>query len=214
MGVRVRQHVNPLSLKFQHAIAPPNWSAIYANPNQPLFLDIGCARGQFLLGMAQLQPHHNFLGIEIRQPLVQSANQQRETLQLHNLHYLFGNINRSLTSLLGPNSLQGATIQFPDPWFKRRHQKRRVVQPELVAALAICIQPGGFVLIQSDVLEVAAEMRDRIAEQPAFQPTRSPEDWLQDNPLPVPTEREQLTLSQGLPVYRSLFRRADERPPS
>lgn len=205
MGVRLRQHVNPLSNKFQHQIAPLDWATIYAKPDQPLFLDIGCARGQFLSEMAQLQPEHNFLGIEIRRTLVESANQLRDQLQLHNLHFLFGNINTTLSSLLGPNSVHGVTIQFPDPWFKRRHQKRRVVQPQLVEELSTYIQPGGFLFIQSDVLEVAIEMCDRITEHPAFQATTPPQDWLPENPLPASTEREQLTLSEGLPVYRSLF---------
>jgi len=205
MGVRVRQHVNPLSKKFQNEIAPLNWAEIYANPDQPLFLDIGCARGQFLLEIAQLQPHHNFLGVEIRRTLVESANQLRDQLQLDNLHYLFGNVNTTLSSLLGPDSVQGVTIQFPDPWFKRRHQKRRVVQPQLVQELATCVQPGGFVFIQSDILAVAIEMCDRISEHPAFTSSHPPQQWLQENPLPATTEREQLTLSEGLPVYRYLF---------
>lgn len=205
MGVRVRQHVNPLSQKFQDAIAPPNWSEIYTNPNQPLFLDIGCARGQFLLDMAQLQPQHNFLGIEIRRPHVQSAKQLQENLHLKNVHFLFGNINVSLASLLGPKTLNGATIQFPDPWFKRRHQKRRVVQPQLVESLAICLKPSGFLFIQSDVLEVAIEMCDRIAEHPEFIGTTPSYNWLPENPFPAATEREKMTLSEGLPVYRYLF---------
>lgn len=205
MGVRVRQHVNPLSKKFQHELAPLDWVTIYHHPDQPLFLDIGCARGQFLSEMAQLQPEHNFLGIEIRRTLVESANQLRDQHQLSNLHFLFGNINTPLISLFGANVLQGVTIQFPDPWFKRRHQKRRVVQSQLVEELAICIQPGGFLFIQSDILEVAIEMCDRIAEHPAFTSPNPPRTWLRDNPLPAATEREQLTLSAGSPVYRSLF---------
>lgn len=210
MGVRVRQHVNPLSQKFQTAIAPPDWSAIFAQPEQPLYLDIGCARGQFLLEMAQLQPQHNFLGVEIRLPMVQSALRRRDELQLSNLHFLFGNINTSLASLVGAQLITGVMIQFPDPWFKRRHQKRRVVQPELVNELATCLKPEGLLLIQSDVLEVAIEMCDRIAEHPAFQGTTSPHNWLSKNPFPAATEREKLTLAEGLPVYRYLFQRQVE----
>ena len=210
MGVRVRQHVNPLSKKFQHAIAPPDWPEIFAQPEQPLYLDIGCARGQFLLEMAQLRPHHNFLGVEIRRPMVESALKRRDALQLNNLHFLFGNINTSLDSLVGVQSVTGVTIQFPDPWFKRRHQKRRVVQPQLVNELAICLKPEGLLLIQSDVLEVAIDMCDRIAEHPAFTGTTPPHHWLAESPSPAATEREKLTLSEGLPVYRYLFERRVE----
>ena len=203
--VRVRQHVNPLSQKYQGPVGTPDWKQVYARPTQPLHLDIGCARGKFLLSMAQLKPDWNFLGVEIRQPLVERANQERDRLQLTNLHYLFCNINTSLAMLLSSGCLQAVTIQFPDPWFKRRHQKRRVVQPQLVADLALCLEPGGFLLIQSDVLAVAVDMCDRILAHPEFILKGSPDQWLLENPLPVPTERERSTLKQGKAVYRAWF---------
>ena len=137
--VRVRQHVNPLSDKYHRAITFPHWEDIYSNSAQPLHLDIGCARGKFLLKMAPLYPETNFIGIEIREPLEIEANKYRDCLGLTNLYFLFCNINPFLNSLLASlNSdvLQWVTIQFPDPWFKYRHLKRRVVQPELVDTLA------------------------------------------------------------------------------
>jgi tRNA (guanine-N7-)-methyltransferase len=206
-AVRVRQHVNPLSKKYLTPTSPPDWEKLYGNPAQPLHLDIGCARGKFLLNMAQLRPDWNFLGLEIREPLVEEANQLRDELGLTNLHFLFCNVNNSLQPLLSSlpaGMLQYVTIQFPDPWFKKRHQKRRVVQPELVADLATYLMPGGCVFIQSDIEQVAVEMRDRFAANPAFQ-SQSNDTWLAENPLPVPTERETSTLSQGEPVYRALF---------
>ncbi|MBD2068336.1 tRNA (guanosine(46)-N7)-methyltransferase TrmB [Leptolyngbya sp. FACHB-671] len=206
--VRVRQHVNPLSDKYQQPVTPPNWEKIYADPTQPLHLDIGCGKGYFVQDMAQQQPDWNFLGLEIRQPLVEYANSRLEELGLTNLHYLFCNVNASLHLLLNslpPNTLEGVTIQFPDPWFKKRHQKRRMVQPEVVEELAKHLVSGGLVLLQSDIEAVAIEMRDRFLEHPAFTPQN--DEWLPTNPLPVMTEREQSTLSRGEPVYRVLFQR-------
>jgi tRNA (guanine-N7-)-methyltransferase len=207
-AVRVRQHVNPLSRKYQTLTSPPDWNQIYADLIQPIHLDIGCARGKFVLSMAQIQPDWNFLGLEIREPLVDEANQYRDQLGLGNLHYLFCNVNTSLRPLLSslpPGKLQRVTIQFPDPWFKKRHQKRRMVQPETVADLANYLVIGGEVFIQSDVEAVAIEMRDRFSEHPAFQ--KSSPEWLTENPLPVPTEREIATFNKGEPVYRVLFQK-------
>lgn len=204
--VRVRNHVNPLSHKYQTAIAPLIWNKIYADPTQPLHLDIGCGKGRFLLSMATQQQDWNFLGIEIREPLVNEANNWRDELGLTNLHYLFGNINqplRSLFSSLPTGILQRVTIQFPDPWFKHRQAKRRVVQPELVAELATYIAPEGIVFIQSDIEVLAVEMCDRFSAHFAFQ--RQGKAWLAENPLIVPTEREKSTLSRGKPVYRAVF---------
>ena len=205
--VRVRQHVNPLSKKYQTPVQPPIWERVYAQPSQPLHLDIGCARGEFLLSMATLQPHWNFLGLEIREPLVEQANAKVSELGLRNLYYLFANVNNSLKPLLESfeaGTLRRVTLQFPDPWFKKRQAKRRVVQPELVDTLSTYLMDGGEVFLQSDVEAVAVEMCDRFEAHPAFQ-KQGAELWLASNPLPVATERETSTLSRGEPVYRALF---------
>jgi tRNA (guanine-N7-)-methyltransferase len=205
--VRVRQHVNPLAQKYQSPANPRDWEKVYTKPKQPLHLDIGCARGRFLLQIAQIEPNWNFLGLEIREPLVDEANRLRDELELQNLHYLFCNVNNSLRSLLStfpPGTLQRVSIQFPDPWFKNRHAKRRIVQPELVAELSDYLTPGGIVFLQSDVEFVAIEMCDRFADHPSFQ-RQGLGEWLSENPLPVSTEREIATQKKGEPVYRAVF---------
>jgi tRNA (guanine-N7-)-methyltransferase len=209
---RVRQHVNPLSAKYGTPLTPPDWATVFANPTQPLHLDIGSARGRFVLGMAEHYPDWNFLGLEIREPLVEAALRQAQDLT--NAHFLFGNANNSLAQVLKSlpaGVLQGASIQFPDPWFKKRHQKRRVVQPSLVQALADGLQEGGYVVLQSDIESVAVEMCDRVVAHPGF--VRTAADWLPDSPFPVQTEREWVTLSQGKPVYRARFLRRQIPPP-
>jgi tRNA (guanine-N7-)-methyltransferase len=206
----VRQHVNPLSQKYQQPPQPPTWETIYADPKQPLHLDIGCGRGQFLLTMAQQQPDWNFLGLEIREPLVIQASQWGQELGLVNLHYIFCNVNNFLPLLLASlpvGVLQRVTIQFPDPWFKKRHQKRRVVQPEVVEVLAKHLALAGIVLLQSDVEAVAREMAERFQAHSGF--VQQGTGWLETNPLPVATEREQSTLARGEPVYRTVFVKQD-----
>jgi len=209
--VRVRQHVNPLSQRYRAPFHPPDWATVFAAPQQPLHLDIGSARGRFALGMAQEYPDWNFLGIEIREPLVVESRSRQQAAGLTNLHFLFCSINTALPTLLRSlpvGVLQAVSVQFPDPWFKTRHAKRRVVQPPLVAQLAEYLAPGGCVYLQSDVLFVAQEMRDRFAAHPQFALTSA--DWLPENPLPVQTEREAVCASQGKPIYRCTVRRASE----
>ena len=209
--VRVRQHVNPLSQKYQTSLIPSDWSQVYSNLKQPLHLDIGCARGKFLWQMAQLHPQINFLGTEIRETLVIEANSHRDRLGLTNLHFLFCNINNSLPILLESLSvgvLEWVTIQFPDPWFKQRHRKRRVVQPELVDILAHYLVDEGIVFLQSDVELVALEMCDRFQAHSSFE-RQHQEPWLETNPFPVATEREIATLAKNKPVYRALFKKVE-----
>lgn len=207
--VRVRQHVNPLCSKFQQVVTIPDWSKLYTDLNLPLHLDIGCGRGRFLWHMAQVQSDWNFLGLEIREPLVDEANTWRDEKGLTNLHYLFCNVNNSLKPLLDSlpiDRLQRVSIQFPDPWFKKRHQKRRVVQSELVTELAAYLPANSEIFLQSDVEEIAVEMCDRFSSHPAFS-RQGDTPWLTENPLPVQTEREIATLKRGEPVYRALFKK-------
>jgi tRNA (guanine-N7-)-methyltransferase len=204
--IKVRQHVNPLGIQYQQPIEWPDWSQVYARPELPLHIDIGCAWGRFVLKMAETEPEWNFLGIEIREPLVTEANRIRDDRHISNLHYVFANINIALASLLTslPSGVcQRISIQYPDPCFKNRHAKRRVVQPELVNVFAQYLAPGTEIFLQSDLEWVAQEMVDRFAENPAFQ--RQSTEWLPENSLPIQTEREIATLSRGLPVYRSIF---------
>ena len=204
--VRIRQHVNPLSERFREQVTLPDWSRIYPHLEQPLHLDIGSARGKFLLKMAAQFPEINFLGTEIRQPLVEEANSLRDELGLSNLHFFFCNINTSARNLLNSlpvGYLQVVSIQFPDPWFKRSHRKRRVVQPELVQAIADFLAPQGWVFLQSDIEAVATEMRQRFQENPVFQ--IAPQFTGETSLFPVPTEREIATQRKNLPVYRSVL---------
>ncbi|MEB3211073.1 MAG: tRNA (guanosine(46)-N7)-methyltransferase TrmB [Leptolyngbyaceae bacterium] len=205
-AVRVRQHVNPLSRKHQRTIEPPHWPTVYANPSAPLHLDIGSAHGQFLFQMAPQHPSWNFLGIEIREPLVYQALEKRDELGLTNLHFIICNANTALTPLLESlprGMLQRVSIFFPDPWFKRRHQKRRVVQPELVTDLARVMPEGATIFLQSDVEGVAIAMCQQFSAHEAF--SRTDNHWLAENPIGVSTEREDMTLEKGLPVYRAMF---------
>ena len=205
--VRVRQHVNPLSNRYQKSVPLPHWHEIYSNLSAPLHLDLGCARGRFILEMAKVKPEYNYLGVEIREALVTEANQIKRENNLHNLHYLFGNINYFLTELLASlpaNQLKLFSIQFPDPWFKKKHHKRRVVQPEIVNILSQFLADDGYIFLQSDVQEIAEEMCELFLAHPHFQPLKS-SIWLEENPLPVMTEREVATLNKGEPVYRTII---------
>jgi tRNA (guanine-N7-)-methyltransferase len=203
--VRVREHVNPLSQKYQIPTPPPDWQQIYGDWSKPLSLDIGCGKGGYLLTMAQQQPDWNFLGVEIRDPLVERAIAIQAELNLANLHYLFCNVNVSLANLLPPAKIAQVTIQYPDPWFKRRQQKRRTVQPQLIADLIPLLQPGAQILLQSDILMVAEEMRQCFEVSGKFLNLAGAGNFADDQiyPAHIATEREEYALQQGGVAYRA-----------
>lgn len=211
----VRQHVNPLSSFYQQPLVLPPPSELFEHPGRPLHLDVGCARGRFLLAMAQGQPERNFLGVEIRRSLVEAAEADRRRLALPNLRFLFCNANISLQDWLQElpmGVLHCISVQFPDPWFKKKHHKRRVLQPSLLLAFAAALgggkRPGGQLFLQSDVLALIAPMVALCEASGCFdRPRGDRRPWREGNPLPVATERERHVLEQGLPIYRVLYER-------
>jgi tRNA (guanine-N7-)-methyltransferase len=208
----VRQHVNPLSRTHQLPRELPALAELFAEPRLPLHLDIGAARGRFLLAMAACHPGRNQLGLEIRRPLVEAAEADRQAAGLTNLRHLYANVNVSLSPWLTdlpPDTLHLVTLQFPDPWFKKKHHKRRVLQPALLQALAGALAEGRELFLQSDVAAVIEPQVALVEASGCFErlPAGDPRPWLETNPLPVPTEREGHVLAQGLPVYRVLYRR-------
>ena len=139
----MRQHVNPLSHFFQLPLELPSPDQLFENSDLPIHLDIGSARGRFLLSMAHLKPNWNYLGVEIRRPLVISAEQSRNELGLKNLRFLFCNANVSLENWLislPSERLKRVSIQFPDPWLKKKHHKRKILQPRLLIELAVILK--------------------------------------------------------------------------
>lgn len=201
--IRVHQHVNPLAPFYRQAPKPVDPESAFADPSKPLHLDIGCARGRFILRMAEAEPGWNFLGVEIRKPLVDEANRVANENGLTNLHYAFCNAMLWLDRLIEgipPELLRMVTIQFPDPWFKKKHAKRRMVNDEMVRTIVHHLAPGGRVFIQTDIEFLAKEMFELIRGE-----KRLSELSISENPLPVKTEREKAVEEKTLPVYRAMF---------
>ena len=204
--VRVHQHVNPLAPYYRQAPMPLDVAAVFERPDLPLHLDVGCARGRFILRMAKLEPDWNFLGVEIREPLVEEANRLADEAESKNLHYAFCNAMLWLDRLLVniPDAvLQMVTIQFPDPWFKKRHAKRRMVNAELVDMIVSKLAAKGKIFVQTDIEPLAEEM---FALFKADERLKMIDEI--ENPFPVKTERELAVESRQLPVYRKSFQKS------
>jgi len=201
--VRVHQHVNPLAPYYRQPPKPIDIERVFADPELPLHLDIGCARGRFILRMATAERGWNFLGVEIREPLVTEANQIAAEEDLPNLHYAFCNAMIALDKLIEhipAGILQAVTIQFPDPWFKKKHAKRRMVNKELVETVVNKLAPGGRIFVQTDIEFLAEEMFELFRAN-----ERLEEIDIEMNPFPVKTEREKAVEEKELPVYRAMF---------
>ncbi|ESW06343.1 hypothetical protein PHAVU_010G040100 [Phaseolus vulgaris] len=216
--LRIRQHVNPLSSSFSVPAEVPDWNQVFADPMLPLMVDIGCGSGRFLMWLAKRTPkQRNFLGLEIRERIVKRAETWAKDLALNNIHFLFANATISFKQLVEsyPGPLVLVSILCPDPHFKKRHHKRRVLQKPLVGAIVDNLMPGGQVFVQSDVLEVALDMRNQFDEVEALKhiDVSNPamlcdsEGWLLSNPMGIRTEREIHAELEGAKIFRRLYQK-------
>ena len=155
---KVRQHVNPLRERFQKDVPVPVYADMFSDPQKPLHLDIGCAKGAWLTKVATNTPQRNHLGVEIREALAAYAAHNADGLD--NCHFCYANVNVSVQTLVDPypGRLEVVTVNNPDPYFKKKHRKRRVVTPEFVAKVASVQSPGGKLYVQSDVGRVYQDM--------------------------------------------------------
>ncbi|KAG8363538.1 hypothetical protein BUALT_Bualt19G0032800 [Buddleja alternifolia] len=200
--VRIRQHVNPLRSSLMIPVEVPDWNAVYEDPTLPLMVDIGTGSGRFLIWLAKRnRGTRNYLGLEIRPKLVKRAEYWVNELAMKNIHFIYANATVSFKRLVStyPGPLVLVSILCPDPHFKKKHQKRRVVQKPLVESIVDGLVPGGQVFIQSDVLGVALDMReyfdaetDKLVHIDSIDPNMlcDNEGWLLNNPMGIRTERE------------------------
>ena len=153
----MRQHVNPLSSNFNQIERIPSLNEMFGNSKLNLHLDIGCASGEFLFDLALVNTCWNYLGIEIREKLVKNAKLKVHEKEIKNLCFVFGNANNILNDAQSKfifKNLKSISFNFPDPWFKKRHYKRRVIQPEFIKILSNFLQKGTLIFIKTDVKDL------------------------------------------------------------
>ena len=150
----MRQHVNPLSRNFDDIEKIPSLTQIFHDDKKKLHLDIGCAAGDFLFDLALVNTNWNYIGIEIRERLVKTAKLKVREREIKNLYFVFGNANNILNDVQSKfiiKNVKTISFNFPDPWFKKRHYKRRVIQPEFINLLSNSLQKGCLIFIKTDV---------------------------------------------------------------
>ena len=130
----------------------------------PVILEIGFGMGDSLIQQAISEPQYNFLGIEVHKPGVGRLMSQAERLGASNIRVFCADAVEILENVLGPRSLDGVQIYFPDPWHKKRHHKRRLIQPEFLDLLAYRVKMNGFCHCVTDWAPYAKSMLDSFAQ--------------------------------------------------
>ena len=134
----------------------------------PTILEIGFGMGETTARLAQAHPENNYLGIEVHTPGVGSLLKRIAEEGLTNLRLIQHDAVEALDNMIAPASLAGAHIFFPDPWPKKRHHKRRLIQPEFVALLATRLAPGAYLHAATDWQEYAEQILAVLAAEPGL----------------------------------------------
>lgn len=177
-----------------------DWAAWF-DPGRPVEADIGCGMGRFLLARARANPDTQYLGLELESARVVHVDVAARRAGLDNLRLLQGDALRSLP-LLPDGALRAASVFFPDPWPKRRHWKRRLVQAPFAEAMYRVLLPGGLLHLATDQETYFDQMLGVFGNDSRFERAetlvRGPDEW---------TDFEKLFRSKGLAVFEASFRR-------
>lgn len=136
----------------------------------PLEVEIGSGRGEFILDWAARHPQHHFLAFEVRWKLLQRIARKAAGVGLANLWVSDDDARYDLPRLLAPDSVAACHILFPDPWWKPKHQPRRLFTPPFVAALARLLRPGGLLRVATDVPGYGAHIAQLLHDHPHLHP--------------------------------------------
>jgi len=148
-----------------YAAAPLDFAASFGRM-APTILEIGCGMGETTATIAAAHPENNFIGIEVHAPGVGSLLKEIATRELANLRVIRHDAVEVVRDMIPPASLAGIHIYFPDPWPKKRHHKRRLIQSPFVALLASRLVPGGYLHCATDWEEYAQQMLEVLSVEP------------------------------------------------
>ncbi|HEY0251563.1 MAG TPA: hypothetical protein VGC41_08550, partial [Kofleriaceae bacterium] len=154
-------------------------------------------------------PARQYVGLEIREDLVELVNKRAAQTGLP-VTAVFCQAQLHLPQVFGAARAQRVFINFPDPWFKRAHHNRRMVDPVLIAAIAQLLAPGAELFVQTDVWELAIDALSAIEADPHFTNRAGEWSFWRANPYGVRSWREQNAEETGLPIWRLLYSRSVE----
>jgi tRNA (guanine-N7-)-methyltransferase len=145
-------------------------------PSHPVILEIGFGQGDSLFEMAARDPTHHYIGVEIYRAGVGQILARLAKTPLHNLQICCADAIEVMQHCVPHHALAGIQLFFPDPWPKKRHHKRRIVQKAFLDLAAVCLVPGGFISIATDWQPYADSIQTMMASDPRFQRAASVRD--------------------------------------
>jgi tRNA (guanine-N7-)-methyltransferase len=195
---------------------PPTWAEIFGNAN-PVEVEIGFGRGSFLLALARARPERNFYGVEYAKRWASRLARLAERDGVANMIAIHADIRCLVQTMFWPESVSAYHLYFPDPWWKRRHQRRRLFQEDFAAALARTLTPGGTIFLASDVQEYFTEILGHFSFLPELVQFPWRRDQVTKRGKLIVTDFERKYRKEGRAIYYAGFRKlpggGEARPP-
>jgi tRNA (guanine-N7-)-methyltransferase len=178
----------------------PDWSGLFQNSN-PLKLEIGFGNGNFLIDMAIREPQSNFIGMDFYHKGIRKVITRMDRLHLKNIRVAYGDASEKIPILFEESALSEVFINFPDPWPKKRHHKRRLIKPQFIETLADKLAPQGKVRIATDFESYAKEILEVVQGNAQFCKPDEELGFLHErNDIPK-TKYEKAFLDAGKKIY-------------
>lgn len=177
-----------------------------ADLDKPVELEIGPGRGWFTVERLEADPTARVVGLEIKKKWASIVDERLKKRQLSSRGRTFFADARLIVPRLVAGSLSHVYLHFPDPWWKKRHEKRLVLSEELLNGLSRALIDGGELFVQTDVEHRADAYEQTISAHPSFAPVSGGPRVL-DHPYVARSPRERIALRDGIPVYRLRYLR-------
>jgi tRNA (guanine-N7-)-methyltransferase len=187
-----------------YGMAPVDCAGVFGRV-APVVLEIGCGMGDTTATIAARRPEMDFIGIEVHGPGVGNLCKLISEQGLGNLRVMQHDATEVVRDMIAPDSLAGVHVYFPDPWPKKRHHKRRILQPAFVAELARRLVPGGYLHCATDWEAYAQFMLETLSAEPLLQNTAA--DYAPKPEYRPLTKFEARGLRLGHGVWDLVFRR-------
>lgn len=185
---------------------PPTWVGIFGNTN-PVEVEIGFGKGAFLLALARNRPEHNFFGVELSKRRAFRLAHLVERDGPSNVIAIHADMACLARTMIWPTSVAVYHLYFPDPWWKTRHQRRRLFRDDFVNALAHTLVPGGKIFLASDVIEYFAEIVRQFSAVPELIQFPWERDHRTRKGKAILTDFERRYRAAGRPVFYAGFRK-------
>ena len=179
----------------------PDWRAVLGRGAACLELEIGSGHGGFALAFAARHPERALVAVEQRRAFAEDVADRAGRRGLPNLLVVNGDARLLAPRLFRPGSLSAIHVHFPDPWWKRKHRRRRLVDDGMSALLYRLLEPGGLLDFRTDVERYALEALERL-EALGFQNEAGSGRFAGRDPDEIPSTREKRYLATGHPVWR------------